>query len=56
VPIRFQHRRVKGFRGPEPFRVVTRASKFGNPFKLTSQDPAERTEVVAQFRVLARLL
>jgi hypothetical protein len=50
MPIRFQHRRAKGFHGPEPFRVVTRSSRYGNPFRQSSQDPTERTEVVEQFR------
>jgi Domain of unknown function (DUF4326) len=54
-PIRFQHRRVKGFRSPPPFKVVTRGrrSRYGNPFRLTKDqqgDPAAHALVVAQFR------
>jgi Domain of unknown function (DUF4326) len=50
MPTRFQFRRVKGFKSPPGSRVVTRASKYGNPFLITSDDPGERIEVVRRFR------
>jgi hypothetical protein len=53
MPHRFQHCRVRDFESPEPFIVVTRASRFGNPFRLAPQehsDPAAHARVVAQFR------
>jgi hypothetical protein len=52
-PIRFRHRRTKGFRSPPPYKVVTRSGRYGNPFPLTEDqrgDPAAHALMVARFR------
>jgi hypothetical protein len=36
APRRIQRRRTKGWRKPESTVIVTRPSRFGNPFKLSS--------------------
>jgi Domain of unknown function (DUF4326) len=50
MPFRFQHRRLKGFRSPPNSKVVTRTSRYGNPFRMISDGPVERAEAVASFR------
>jgi hypothetical protein len=53
MPIRYQHQRREGFKGPAPCKLVTRASRFGNPFKVPPEkrhDPAAHAESVARFR------
>jgi hypothetical protein len=54
MPTRFEFRRgVKGFKSPPGGKVVTRSSRFGNPFKIDHgrrTDPAAHAEAVAKFR------
>ena len=51
MPIRYQHRRVKGFHGPARCKVVMRPSKYGNPFKPDRLgDPAAHAACVARYR------
>ena len=50
MPFRFQFRRVKGWRKPPNSLVVTQTSRYGNPFKMTSDTPEERSRAVAMYR------
>lgn len=60
MPIRIQLRRSKGWRKPDDAVVVSRPSKWGNPFKIGEpwppgdpvelQHPATRAEVIDAYR------
>jgi hypothetical protein len=49
-PRRTQLRRTPGWRKPEGAIVVSRPSRWGNPYPLTAPTPEERTRVVARYR------
>jgi len=48
VPDRLQQKRTKGWRKPTGAVVISRPSKWGNPFKIDAEH--DRAAVVAQFR------
>ena len=50
MPKRIQLRRTKGWRKPEGAVVVSRSSKWGNPFRVSNGD---RARAVALFRTHA---
>jgi len=50
MPKRLQQRRTKGWRKPENAVVVSRPSKWGNPFKIDLSQGIDRPEVVRLFR------
>ena len=55
-PCRVQLSRRKGWRIPKNSVVVSRPSKWGNPFTLikTPEDPTGRIEATAAFRILCK--
>ncbi|MBA4016834.1 MAG: hypothetical protein C0483_06585 [Pirellula sp.] len=48
MPKRLQQKRTKGWRKPPGAVVISRPSKWGNPFKIDAE--TERAEVVRLFR------
>jgi hypothetical protein len=48
MPSRLQQKRVKGWRKPANSIVISRPSKWGNPFKIDAEH--DRPAVVSQFR------
>lgn len=50
MPDRITIRRVKGWRMPPNTRVVTRATIFGNPFKVGDFGIPDQAAAVARFR------
>lgn len=40
-PVRIQRRRVKGWRKPEGAVIVTRPSKWGNPYRVGAEGAAD---------------
>ena len=48
MPQRLQQKRAKGWRKPPDAVVISRPSKWGNPFKI--DDHTDRPTVVAMFR------
>ena len=49
TPKRIQRRRVKGWRMPERAVIVTRPTRWGNPFRVTAQ--RSRREVVVAYSI-----
>lgn len=50
MPKRIQLRRTKGWRKPAGTVVVSRPSKWGNPFRVTTRDDYERRFIVEDVR------
>ena len=49
TPQRIQRKRTRGWRMPEGAVIVTRPTKWGNPFKVTAE--RSRREVVVAYRI-----
>jgi Domain of unknown function (DUF4326) len=53
MPIRFQPQRSLGYRKPPSSKVVSRASRFGNPFRVPAalrSDPSAHKNAVERYR------
>jgi hypothetical protein len=48
MPVRLQQKRVKGWRKPQNAVVISRPSKWGNPFHIDAEH--DRSAVVRMFR------